>query len=115
MPFNDMCLKIPSHPKSAAKIAAKLLLVGFLRDLRLLAWLVLIYFDTPFATNYHDEGGDDDVEADYGTEIKEVSSPICLQQFLEHVLSHVQHAEPRRKRRHDGQCGSLALDCEHKA
>ena len=57
MPFKDMLFEMLSYPKPgivivAAEIAAKLLLAGRLRDPRLVAWLVLVYFDASLSADY---------------------------------------------------------------
>ncbi|KAL7535040.1 hypothetical protein ACHAXR_006229 [Thalassiosira sp. AJA248-18] len=82
MPFKDMLLEMLSHSKPgiviiAAEITAKLLLAGRLHDPALIAWLVLIYFDTTLtATEFDDEDLDGDEV------VKEVGSPVRLQQLL---------------------------------
>eukprot|EP00578_Thalassiosira_sp_NH16_P026939 CAMPEP_0181102626 /NCGR_PEP_ID=MMETSP1071-20121207/14420_1 /TAXON_ID=35127 /ORGANISM="Thalassiosira sp., Strain NH16" /LENGTH=1128 /DNA_ID=CAMNT_0023185621 /DNA_START=90 /DNA_END=3477 /DNA_ORIENTATION=+ len=79
IPFKDMLLEMMGHAKPgiviiAAEIAAKLLLAGRLRDPNLIAWLLVIYFDTSLTADF---------EADEGAEVaKEVGSPVRLQQLL---------------------------------
>ena len=81
MPFKDMLLEMLSHSKPgiviiAAEIAAKLLLSGRINDPNIIAWLVLIYFDTSLTAMDIDE---DDAD---GSAVKEVGSPVRLQQLL---------------------------------
>lgn len=65
----------------AAEIAAKLLLAGRLNDPTLIAWLVLVYFDSSLTTAVGADLEDDDVD-DVGSEeaSKKVGSPVRLQQ-----------------------------------
>jgi hypothetical protein len=84
-PFKDMLLEMLGHVKPgiviiAAEIAAKLLLAGRLSDPTLIAWLVLIYFDSSLTKK------DEDVD-DGGAEeaAKKVGSPVRLQQVCSFV------------------------------
>ena len=79
--FKSMLLEMLGHSKPgiviiAAEITAKLLLAGRLSDPNLIAWLLLIYFDTSLTADF-DENDVDAAEA-----VKEVGSPIRLQQLL---------------------------------
>ena len=80
-PFKDMLLEMLGHAKPgiviiAAEITAKLLLAGRLHDPNLIAWLLLIYFDTSLTADY------DEDEADGAEMAKRVGSPVRLQQLL---------------------------------
>jgi hypothetical protein len=84
--FKDMILGMLGHSKPgiviiAAEIAAKLLLAGRLNDPALIAWLVLVYFDSSLTTTVGTDLEDDDAE-DGGPEVasKKVGSPVRLQQ-----------------------------------
>ena len=79
--FKSMLLEMLGHAKPgiviiAAEITAKLLLSGRLSDPTLIAWLVLIYFDTSLTTDF------DENDADSAEEVKQVGSPVRLQQLL---------------------------------
>jgi len=79
--FKSMLLEMLGHSKPgiviiAAEITAKLLLSGRLSDPTLIAWLVLIYFDTSLTTDF------DENDADAAEEVKQVGSPVRLQQLL---------------------------------
>lgn len=79
--FKSMLLEMLGHAKPgiviiAAEITAKLLLSGRLSDPTLIAWLVLIYFDTSLTTDF------DENDADAAEEVKQVGSPVRLQQLL---------------------------------
>lgn len=78
--FKELLLEMLGHPKQgiaviAAEVAAKLLLAGCFHDPTIIAWLLVIYFDTSL-TEVDD---DDDVD---GSEVKNVGSPVRLQQLL---------------------------------
>ena len=78
--FKDMLLEMLGHSKPgiviiAAEITAKLLLAGRLNDPELVAWLLFIYFDTSLAADFDENDID-------GVEVKEVGSPVRLQQLL---------------------------------
>ncbi len=85
IPFKDMLFEMLGHSKPGiviigAEITAKLLLAGRLSDPELVAWLLVIYFDSTLTTNEDDRhldvvGGADEVA-------KRVGSPVRLQQLL---------------------------------
>lgn len=79
--FKTMLLEMLGHSKPgiviiAAEITAKLLLAGRLSDPKLVAWLLLIYFDTSLTAEF------DENDVDAAEVVKEVGSPIRLQQLL---------------------------------
>ena len=79
--FKTMLLEMLGHSKPgiviiAAEITAKLLLAGRLSDPKLVAWLLLIYFDTSLTADF------DENDVDAAEVVKEVGSPIRLQQLL---------------------------------
>jgi len=88
MPFKAMLLEMLGHAKPgiviiAAEIAAKLLLAGRLRDPALIAHLVLIYFDTTLVSSVADDlEEEDDIYGDGAEVVKQVGSPVRLQQLL---------------------------------
>ena len=83
--FKDMLFEMLGHSKPGiviigAEITAKLLLAGRLSDPELVAWLLVIYFDSTLTTSEDDRnldvvGGADEVA-------KRVGSPVRLQQLL---------------------------------
>jgi condensin complex subunit 3 len=85
IPFKDMLFEMLGHSKPGiviigAEITAKLLLAGRLSDPELVAWLLVIYFDSTLTTSEDDRnldvvGGADEVA-------KRVGSPVRLQQLL---------------------------------
>lgn len=80
--FKDMLLEMLGHAKPgiviiAAEIAAKLLLAGRLNDPTLIAWLVLLYFDSSLAATAEGEDVDDGGAEEAA---KKVGSPVRLQQ-----------------------------------
>ena len=81
--FKDMLLEMLGHAKPgiviiAAEIAAKLLLSGRLNDPTLIAWLVLLYFDSSLAAT--DREGEDVDDGGAEEAAKKVGSPVRLQQ-----------------------------------
>ena len=70
--FTLLCIVI-----IAAEIAAKLLLAGRLNDPTLIAWLVLLYFDSSLAATAEEEDVDDGGAEEAA---KKVGSPVRLQQ-----------------------------------
>mmetsp|Transcript_17817 Transcript_17817/g.38497 ORF Transcript_17817/g.38497 Transcript_17817/m.38497 type:complete len:1137 (-) Transcript_17817:266-3676(-) len=82
--FKDMLLEMMGHAKPgiviiAAEITAKLLLAGRLHDPNLIAWLLVIYFDTSLTAAFEE---DNDIDLDGADVVKEVGSPVRLQQLL---------------------------------
>ena len=80
--FKDMLLEMLGHAKPgiviiAAEIAAKLLLAGRLNDPTLIAWLVLLYFDSSLVSTAEGEDVDDGGAEEAA---KKVGSPVRLQQ-----------------------------------
>mmetsp|Transcript_37049 Transcript_37049/g.66693 ORF Transcript_37049/g.66693 Transcript_37049/m.66693 type:complete len:1161 (+) Transcript_37049:84-3566(+) len=89
IPFKDMLLEMLGHAKPgiviiAAEITAKLLLAGRLHDPTLIAHLLLIYFDTTLiSTAIAEYEEEDDIFNDDSAEVvKQVGSPVRLQQLL---------------------------------
>lgn len=77
--FKDMLLEMLGHSKPgiviiAAEITAKLLLAGRFHDPNLVAWLLTVFFDASLTENHDAE--------ENGAEVKEVGSPVRLQQLL---------------------------------
>jgi hypothetical protein len=86
IPFKEMLFEMLGHSKPGiviigAEITAKLLLAGRLSDPELIAWLLVIYFDSTLTTT--ENGQSIDIVGGEADEVaKRVGSPVRLQQLL---------------------------------
>ena len=86
IPFKEMLFEMLGHSKPGiviigAEITAKLLLAGRLSDPELIAWLLVIYFDSTLTTT--ENGQSIDIAGGEADEVaKRVGSPVRLQQLL---------------------------------